>query len=144
VGCEWGKGKVSGRVLFRGAPLPGGRLTFRPADPRLNSVSAELDEQGNYQAVLPVGEVKVSIDNRELEPAAPREIGVPGNLPPQVRTMLLNAKADRPPPKPRDNAPAKSSALYRKIPRRYYDAETSGLQFTVQSGAQLHDIELDK
>ena len=73
VGCGPGQGNVSGRVLFNGAPLPGGRVTFRPADPRQNSVSAEIDRQGNYQAVLPAGEVKVCVDNRELEP--PPRIG---------------------------------------------------------------------
>ena len=68
VGCGPNQVKVSGRVLFDGKPLPGGRVTFRPADPSQNSVSAVIDEQGNYAAVLPAGDVQVSVDNSELEP----------------------------------------------------------------------------
>ena len=55
---------MSGHVLLDGTPLPAGRVTFRPADPRMNSVSVELDEQGAYQAVLPSGEVKAAVDKR--------------------------------------------------------------------------------
>src|SRR5205807_1020611 len=62
AGCAPGQGKVAGRVLLGGTPVPGGSVLFRPADPKLNSVSAELDEQGNYQAFLPTGEVQVSVD----------------------------------------------------------------------------------
>jgi hypothetical protein len=55
AGCGAGEGKVSGRVLFDGKPLPAGRVTFRPADSRMNSVSVELDEQGNIKrCCLPV------------------------------------------------------------------------------------------
>jgi hypothetical protein len=120
-------------------------VTFRPADARQNSVSAELDEQGNYQAVLPVGEVKVCVDNREWEPS-PGPIGsrLPPDLPPEVRKALGGAKPDQPPPKAPENAPRRASARYVKIPDRYYDLETSGLQFTVASGEQKHDLELTK
>src|SRR4051812_12307969 len=81
AGCGPGRGKVSGQVTFGGAPLPGGRVTFQPADPRQNAVSVDLDEQGRYAADLPAGDVAVSIDNRELEPRAAQS-GLPANLPP--------------------------------------------------------------
>ncbi|MEK7216680.1 MAG: hypothetical protein AAB289_13915, partial [Chloroflexota bacterium] len=86
VGCGGpSQAKVSGQVLLGAQPLPGGRVTFCPADSRQNSVSAELDELGNYQAVLPVGDVKVCVDNRELEPSPQFGGGLPPGLPPEVK-----------------------------------------------------------
>jgi hypothetical protein len=140
AGCGPGQGQVSGRVLYNGAPLPGGRVTFRPADPRQNSVSAELDEQGNYEVVLPVGEVEVSVDNRELEPSVPLGGPLPPGLPPEVRKALSGAGPDKPGPK----SPVKSSRRYVQIPDRYSSIETSGLRFTVERGEQRHDIGLKK
>jgi hypothetical protein len=116
-------------------------VTFRPADAKQNSVSAELDAQGNYKAALPAGEVLVSVDNRELEPRAPKSgAGMPNVLSPEVKKLLGAGTPDKSPPK----SPEKASSRYVKIPTKYYDAETSGLQFTVKSGNQSHDIDLDK
>jgi hypothetical protein len=142
-GCGVGKAKVSGHVLYNGKPLPGGSVFFRPADPKQNSVSADLDEQGQYEAVLPVGEVQVSVDNRELEPRDAGASGIPANLPPEVRKKLASAKPSAEAPAAKNNdAPAKSRGKYIRIPTKYYDVETSGLQFKVGSGDQQHDIEL--
>jgi hypothetical protein len=145
VGCGAGQGKVSGRVLYNGEPLPGGRVTFRPADPTQNAVSAELDKQGNYEVVLPVGEVMVSVDNRELEPRGPRNAGLPKDikLTPEITKLIGSAKADNASPPAPDKA-EKASGKYVPIPSKYYLAETSGLTFKVQSGNQKHDIELPK
>src|SRR5439155_18825300 len=38
AGCGNGEGKVSGKVLYNGKPVPGGRITFRPADSGKNRV----------------------------------------------------------------------------------------------------------
>src|SRR5262245_58213829 len=88
VGCAPREGVVSGRVFLGDEVLPGGRVTFRPADPRHNSVSAELDERGNYRATLPMGEVQISVDNRELGPVPLVASGVPAGLPPSVKKAL--------------------------------------------------------
>jgi hypothetical protein len=143
-GCGGGEGKVSGQVLFNGEPLPGGRVTFRPANPRENSVSADLDEQGNYTAVLPVGEVQVCIDNRELEerPALGGTLGANLPLSEEVRKKLGRGQAPPAAPKSAEVGPKKSPARYVAIPSRYYTVEESGLQFTVSRGDQKHDIEL--
>ena len=146
AGCGPGWGKVSGRVLYKGAPLPGGRLTFRPADPAQNSVSVELDGQGNYQAVLPVGGVKVCVDNRQLAPRAGGARGLPANLPlsPALREKLGGGGGDRPAPKSGEKVPRKSSGRFVPIPKKYYTVEKSGLEVTVKGGSQKHDIELTK
>lgn len=148
-GCGVAKGKVTGRVLYKGAPLPGGRVTFRPANPKSNAIPVELDEEGKYEVTLPVGEVQVSVDNRELQPrpAVPR--GVPANLPPDVQKALAKAKSEAPPPPAAEPSLAENSAVppkprgkYVPIPDKYYTIENSDLKFTVESGNQNHDIEL--
>jgi hypothetical protein len=143
VGCGPRTGTVSGRVLLGGAPLPGGRVTFRPADPRQNSVSAEIDEQGNYQVVLPVGEVMVSVDNQELAPRSPPggPLALPG-LSAEAQEKLRSAREAAPPaPDPGSGRP-RPSGRYVPIPERYLLAESSGLEFKVHGGEQKHDLEL--
>src|SRR4051812_15792825 len=81
AGCRRGEGvqgTVSGQVVFAGKPLPGGWLTFRPADPKKKAVTVKIDEKGNYEATLPAGEVQVAIDNRDLQYLSPgRDAGQP-------------------------------------------------------------------
>jgi hypothetical protein len=141
AGCGRRHVTVSGRVLFNGAPLPGGRVTFRPENPEENSVSAELDEQGNYEAELPLGVVQVAVDNRELQPREP-DGGQPEALPPGVEEALNKHK---PPPRQAKRAastPTPPRGQYVPIPDKFCNAATSGLKFTVEGAAQKHDIEL--
>jgi hypothetical protein len=137
LGCGGGEGTWSGQVLYKDKPVPGGRITFRPADGRQNSVVATLDEQGRFEATLPVGEVKVQIDNRELEPiaqgkAAPKISGI--QLPPDVK-LPTGGAAGQPPP---HDLPGK----YLKIPEKYYTIETSTLTYTITSGSKNENIVL--
>jgi hypothetical protein len=145
AGCGASRAKVSGRVLFNGAPLPGGLVTFRPEDPAQNSVSARIDEQGNYQALVSCGNVQVSVDNRELEPQAREPGGLPPGLLPQLSPdaqKALGAKQAEPPSGAASSSSPKSSSRYVPIPPRYYDIETSNLKFRVDKGEQQHDLEL--
>jgi hypothetical protein len=144
AGCGPGHGRVSGRVLYGGKPLPGSRVTFRPADPRQNAVSAVVDAEGNYSAVLPVGPVQASVDNRELEPRASLSGLVPPKLDPETRKLLGNPKSDKTTPAPSGAGPEKLPGKYVQIPGKYYAVETSGLDFTVTGGEQQHDLELTK
>jgi hypothetical protein len=137
VGCGPGQGEVSGKVTYRGAPLPGGLVTFRPADARHNSVAVELAEDGSFKAVLPTGEVTASVDNLALAPAPDLDSGsltVP--LSPEAKKALGSTAQRRP------TGGAKRSSRYVEIPARYQDAETSGLKFTVKGGAQTQDLTL--
>jgi hypothetical protein len=137
AGCSAGQGTVSGKVLFNGKPLPGGWLTFRPTDPSRNNVTAQIDENGHYEAVLPAGDVKIAVDNREWEPVAARKTVLPPGvtLPPAPK-----ATADAP---AATSAPSRPPGSYVPIPAKFYDADSSGLKLTVASGkSQTHDIEL--
>jgi hypothetical protein len=142
LGCGPGKGKVSGRVLLGGTPVPGGWVTFRPADPKLNSVTARLDEGGSYSAVLPVGEVRVSVANRELQPRTPQGGELPAGLSPEVRSKLGGGGPPGASRQPGPAAPEQPPGRYVPIPSKYHAVETSGLRLVVQGGEQKHDIEL--
>jgi hypothetical protein len=146
-GCGSTQAKVSGQVLLDNEPLPGGRITFLPADPKQTLVRAELDENGKYEAVLPVGEVKICVDNRHL---APHGTGAKGGLPrdlpisQEVRKTIGSGAPEQPSPKSDENTAKKPAGKYLKIADRYYTVEKSGLQFTVARGRQQHDIKLTK
>ena len=149
VGCGQGKGKLSGQVLWNGAPLPGGKVTFRPADPKANPVVVELDEGGNYEVSLPTGEVLVSVDNRDLEPRPAPIAGTSLNLPPEVRDAISKTKKEGAPPAPPADGnqtsaspSSKPRGQYVRIPDKFYTIDTSGLKYTVPSGNQKQDIEL--
>jgi hypothetical protein len=128
-------------VVYNGKPVTGGIITFLPADSRQNSVTAELDAQGHFEATLPVGEVKIAVDNRELEPRP----NTPRPPPTMPKDMKLPPGAEKGAKEPAGGAaPSKSNlpGTYVPIPRQYYDITTSGLTYTVQPGSQSKDIEL--
>jgi hypothetical protein len=138
-GCA-GKGKVSGRVLLNGTPLPGGWLTFRPADARQNSVSVPINPDGTYEAVLPVGEVGISVDNRELEPT---KAPPPPKLPQGVKIPPASGGAGASSgTSTSQTAAEKLPGTYVPISENYTLADTSGLSYKVKRGEQTHDIEL--
>jgi hypothetical protein len=142
AGCGQAQGRVSGQVLFSGKPLPGGYVMFLPGDPKHNSVTAILDGEGRFSVVLPAGDVRVSVDNRDQEPRpamrlSPAQLDLPANV-----KQMVGGKAANPPPAEQPKTARASSGRYVKIPDKYYDAATSGLDFKVQGGDQKHDVEL--
>ena len=148
AGCSAGVGHVSGVVTYRGQPLPGGLIMFRPADGSQNAVSVGIDGQGRYSAELPPGEVMVLIDNRGLatglegggDDSLPS--GVPPGIPlsPEARAKVPPAPRGAARPKPAD-APA-AAGKYVPIPEKYFMVETSGLKITVKGGDQTENFEL--
>jgi hypothetical protein len=139
AGCGPREGHLSGQVLYKNKPVPGGFVTFRPADNRANTVSVPIDENGHYSATVPAGEAKVAVDNRNLEPQ-PRERPSTG-LPPGIK-LPPGFKAPTGPAAAPESAPEKASGRYVALPDKYYDADKSGLKVTVKGGAQDQNIEL--
>ena len=113
---------VSGKVLFQGQPLPGGRLTFISVKGGFASAGT-IDEKGNYQINAPLGDVEIGVDNKML-----RRRGGP-KQPPHPKKP--GSEEDRP-----------ITGRYVDIPSQYVDPHTSGLKYTVTPGAQTHNIEL--
>ncbi len=130
IGCSPKVGEISGEVTYKGKPIPGGFVTFRPANEAENAVTYSLERDGKFKVELPVGEVRVCIDNREFEPTpATLPPTLPGvNLPPEVVKSL--------------GEPAKTSDRWVKIPVKYYELEKSDIKFSVTGGPQTYNIEL--
>jgi hypothetical protein len=147
AGCGPRTGHVTGKVTYKGAPVPAGFITFRPADPSQNSVPVELDAEGNFAVDLPVGEVTVTIDNHEWAPREGPNQGMPHGVPPGLPlSPEIQAKLGPPrsaaPSKDVENRRAPRPGKYVEIPAKYYQGETSGIKFTVKGGAQTETIEL--
>jgi hypothetical protein len=132
VGCGGGGGRphvamaeVSGKVLYNRQPLPGGTVGFYATQVEFMN-PAIIDENGNYKIEAPVGEVKITVDNRFLNPAA---------------TKFPEAKkgAGRPPGAAET---PQVKGTYKRIPTKYYSRDTTDLTYTVTKGAQTYDIEL--
>jgi hypothetical protein len=145
AGCGPGQGKVSGRVLLDGKPLPGGLLTFQPTAGRQRAVSAVIDENGHYEATLPVGEVRIAVDNTALKPLPTERANLNAlpalKLPPDVQGKIKAAAKATVPAVPQEG---KLPGKYVPIPERYSKVETSGLTYEVREGSQEHDIPLSK
>ncbi len=133
IGCGPRTGVVSGEVTFKGKPIPGGLLTFRPVDESQNSASYELGRDGKFKIELPVGEMLICIDNREFEPRPATAPAIPPgmNLPPEVlKSMQASSKES-----------TKVSDRWVKLPEKYYQIETSDLKITVRGGQQSEVLE---
>ncbi len=115
--------EVSGRVTYRGRPLPGGVVTFISA--RGLSGTAAVGSDGSYQVLAPVGDLKVSVDNRMLRK--------PGGRPAGYRVGG----------RPEGEALRPLTGTYVPLPEKYAAAETSGLSCHVSRGAQTFDIRLE-
>ncbi|WP_437204012.1 hypothetical protein [Planctomicrobium sp. SH664] len=103
--------EVSGKVVYKGAPLPGGIISFI-SDSGFAS-GAEITPEGTFKLIsqygtgIPLGNYKVAV-----------EVMGPGNIDPQD-----------------PNRSAKVAQMQGiKIPRRYSDPEKSGLTAEIQSG----------
>lgn len=114
--------EVSGRVTYRGKPLPGGLVTFISA--RGLSGTAVIAADGSYQVLVPVGDVKVSVDNRML-----RKGGRPAGY-------RVGGRPDGEGLQP-------LAGTYVPVPEKYASAETSGLTCHVESGGTAFDIRLE-
>jgi len=132
VGCNYTSKpppyvSISGKVLYKGRPLPGGRITFVTVQGGFAS-AATIREDGSYQLSAPTGDVKISVDNSMLQPRR----GTP-TQPPQSEGMMKHSGGDPDPVK----------GQYVDIPSKYNMADTSGLTYKVQPGDQTHDVTLD-
>jgi hypothetical protein len=141
TGCGAGKVKIKGQVTYDGKPLPGGFVKFFPENSNLPAVQADLDEQGNYEAELPIGEVTIAVDNLNLMPPPPDE--GPKGLPlsnEDIKRLGMD-KSRKAPEKP---APNQGGKHYVPIPPHYAKPETSGLTYKVESGSETLNIPLQK
>ncbi len=120
---------VSGKVLFKGQPLPGGRVTFVTTLGGF-AASGAIDEKGNYKVHAPLGDVKIGVENDYLRPGSMGR-GAPSKAPRLGKRP--DAEDTGPPP----------SGKYKPIPEKYANPERSGLTYKVVPGPNTFDIKLE-
>jgi hypothetical protein len=164
VGCSSGKGDVSGKVTFKGAPLKGGIVTFVSEGGGSNIV-ASIREDGTYTASnVASGKYKVCVDTESLKPSSTPTTkgGMKGSggfikEPPGSTGDLAKAaesgKIKTGPPASEKNTPGaenyqdpfarmkENAAKYVPIPLKYAKPETTDLTVEV-SGGTTYNIEL--
>jgi len=118
--------EVTGQVLYKGKPLPGGEVTFVTVKDAFASTGI-IDERGNYKISAPVGEVKIGVDNQMLNPQA---------------SGAKQPNASRGAGRPDAGAPTPMKGTFVRIPPKYKDPEQSGLTYTVTKDETTHKIEL--
>jgi hypothetical protein len=106
-------GSITGKVTYKGVPLPAGTITFHPLEGKAGS--APIREDGTYSAdKVPVGDAAVTVDTQPLKPAD----------------------------KPKGDKPKGDAPKFVKIPAKYADKEKSDLKVTIKKGKNVYDIEL--
>jgi hypothetical protein len=118
--------EVSGRVLYKGEPVTGGRVTFVATKGGF-AATANIDENGNYKIKAPVGDVQIGVDNSMLNP----------------RTTTAPAPKGEKLKKFGGGTAEGVKGTFVPFPRKYYHPDESGLVYTVVKGAQTHDIPLE-
>lgn len=134
LGCKGQKkstdyAEVTGKVYFHGQPLPGGRVNFHLWGEPFSG-GGNINEDGSYKVNSPVGEVKISVDNRNLM----KRMGPSGSAPTTPPALK----------RPGSEAPLTARGRYVEIPDKYANPETSGLDWKVEKGGpHQHDIKLE-
>jgi hypothetical protein len=122
-GSQYQTAEVSGKVLQKdGKPLPGGVVTFVAKEGAVTA-SGEIAEDGQYKVNAPLGDVRISVNNRMLKKEPPKG-------------PILK--------RPDDTEGVKTlPGKYVSIPDKYLNPDQSGLTYKVVPGPQTHDIKLE-
>jgi hypothetical protein len=140
AGCA-SKGTISGKVLYRGKPLPGGTVIFLPAV-GTGAFSSPIQEDGSYSLTqVPPGEVKITVETESENPAPHKTSEDTTKARKYIESMRKKMEEEMPgegrtPPR------LPSKARYVPIPAKYKDPEKSGMTYTVTGGKQTLDIVL--
>ena len=117
IGCGGSTATVSGKVIFKGEPLPSGVVAFQGdkgwvGNSNINSGVYEIKG-------IPVGDVKITVQTFQPSPSV-----VPPNTPPSEVAL--------------------PSQKFIEIPFHYADFQSSPLRFVPKAGRQTHDIQLEE
>jgi hypothetical protein len=127
AGCGKQATTVTGKVTYKGRALTSGDVLFLSDNDTLTR--APIGPDGTYTARgVPVGPAKLGVDN----PPPPRDPAATSGLPP--------AKDSSNDPEVKELK--ERAAHYVATPKHYRDPKQSGLTYTVQTGSQTHNIDL--
>jgi hypothetical protein len=156
VGCGLNsKGNISGKVLYDGKPLPGGLVTFVPTSGQ-GAFTSRLGPDGSYSLEkVPTGPMKIAVKafppkqgggrsgggrsgGGRLKPMADKVKSGKITLSDETRAKMSKGMKEQ------LEAAAGPKEADVSVPPQYSDPEKSGLQYTVTSGSQTHDVEIPK
>jgi hypothetical protein len=139
AGCGGSSGAVSGKVYYYGKPLPGGEVIFVHEK---GSFSTGIGEDGGYRLdKVPVGPVKIAVISHAASPGTFMSPRVGSKVKQAVSETKGGEKASKEiMARMIESTQGNKPAIY--IPSKYNDAGKSGLEYTVVSGSQPHDIQL--
>src|SRR5262245_37037773 len=124
-GCGQRKGKVTGKVSYKGEAVPFGTVAFYGKGDAVSS--APIGPDGTYTATgVPLGEVKVTVSTPA--PVDPAAVEKQKKNPMVVRKGVIDD--------------LKKIEKIVSVPRKYSLPGTSGLSLTVTEGSQPFDIPL--
>jgi hypothetical protein len=141
IGCQKTPpptGEVSGKLTYKGEPVPMGRINFVTEDGR--AASGEI-KNGTYKVpAAPIGLVKIEIvgTGGAGNPNNPRSVEVPKGHGGEAQLEVARRMGANPPASVPTYQPPKGMT----IPQKYGNTNTSGLTYEVVVGPQNHDIEL--
>jgi hypothetical protein len=135
AGCSKPKCTVSGKVLYKGAPLKGGIVTFINDDGY--SQPGTISEDGSYtiRGIHP-GEVKITVETESVKPTMEEKRGASKH--PYQAPKPPGGEEDLSGYQPKNVSDR--AKRYVRIPEKYGKAEESTLKFTVERGEQSFDI----
>lgn len=112
---------VSGKVTYKGKPVPCGMVVFLASDGKSRGVGP-IGTNGQYSLKSPMGNMKVAVVTR---PADPNSVNDPDR--PAVRDVVIPAGVD----------------VRTLPPEKYQSFNKSGLTAEVKSSSQTIDFPLD-
>ena len=125
---------ISGRVTYKGTPLPGGNMLFTSQGG--GAYPASIGTNGEYTGrEFPVGDMTVTIETETLNPERKMAKPYPGKGKGKDKVDMFSSAA-------RPEAVTQAASTYMKVPAKYADAAKSGLKVTLKAGKQTQDFEL--
>jgi len=126
-GCSAKTAKIRGKVYYEKKLVKGGDVTFNSTEGKPSNTT-RINSDGTYEIEAPTGNVVITVDTAALNPA------------------LRKGRTYEPPKDQKSPYGAgKNTATgeFTRIPERYADATKSPLTYTVKSGAQEKDLDLE-
>jgi hypothetical protein len=120
-------GVVSGAVKVGGRPVAFGLITFESEVGNHDVFSAAVLDGKYTTGEIPVGPTKVTVVNRQANPAAPAA---------KQGALMAGQSGDLSPP------PRTAAAAAAGVPTKYNSSATSGLTYDVTRGPNTKDFDL--
>jgi len=125
--------RVSGQVLYKGSPVPGGAIAFHTEQKTV--YATRLDDNGAYEVLdVPAGPLTVTVETESANPS--KKVAAYGG------DKGAKGYAERLAKEGKAAQGKSNSGKYRKIPAKYADPKTSRLSVTLDTGSNKQNFEL--